>query len=72
MERKGDVDCVKACSRLVVEGTAPVVGLKNTWQNNVSADMRLVKVDSGDIHERMKWTAIGQLKANPAMSGTLS
>ena len=38
MERKDDANCAKACSRLMVEGTAPVSRPKNTWQNNVPAD----------------------------------
>ena len=28
MERKDDADCVKTCSKLVAEGTAPVSRLK--------------------------------------------
>ena len=43
VERKGD--SVKACSRLVVKGKAPAGKPKNTWQNNVSADIRLLKVE---------------------------
>ena len=36
VERKDDADYVKACTRLVVERTAPVGRLKNTCQNTVS------------------------------------
>ena len=38
VERKDNGDYAKACTRLVVEGKA--------WQNALSADMRLMKVDS--------------------------
>ena len=30
MEHKGDADCIKTCSKLVAEGTAPVSMLKKT------------------------------------------
>ena len=42
IERKGDADYVKACTRLVVEGKAPVGRPKKTCQNTLSADMRLL------------------------------
>ena len=42
---KGDADWVKACTRSLVEGTSPVGRPTKTWQNTVSADMRLLKVD---------------------------
>ena len=45
VERKDDVDYVKAYTRLVVEGKAPVGRLRKTRQNTLSADMRLLKVD---------------------------
>ena len=38
---QGDTDYVKARVRLVVEGTAHVGRPKKTWQNTVSADMRI-------------------------------
>ena len=47
VERKDDADYVKACSRLVVEGKAPVGRSMKTWQNTLSADMCLLKVDPG-------------------------
>ena len=38
MERKGDVDYVKACTtRLIVVGKAPVGRPRKTWQNTLSA-----------------------------------
>ena len=63
VERKDDADCTKACARMV-EGTALVGRLNNTWQNTLSADMRLLKVDPRDIHDLEKWIAIGRRKAN--------
>ena len=45
VERKDDAVYVKACTRLVVEGTASVGRLRKTWQNTMSIDMRLLKVD---------------------------
>ena len=49
MERKDDADYVKACTRLVVEGKALVGRPSKTWQNTLSADMRLLKVDPQDV-----------------------
>ena len=49
MERKDDADSVKAFTRLVVEGKAPVGRPRKTWQNTLSADMRLLKVDPQDV-----------------------
>ena len=54
VERKDDGDYVKACTRLVVEWMVPVGRPRNTWQNNLSADTCLLKVD---VHDRKKWTA---------------
>ena len=45
-EMATDADCVKACTGLVVEETAPVGRPKKTWQNIAIADMRLLKIDS--------------------------
>ena len=36
-------------------GMPPVGRTKKTWQNTVSAEMRLLKVDPRDIQDRMKW-----------------
>ena len=44
VRRNGNADCVKACVRLVVDGTARVNRLK-TLRNTLSADMCLLKVD---------------------------
>ena len=49
--RKGDACCVKACVRLVLETTIPIGRPKKTWQNSLSADMRLLKVDPWDVHD---------------------
>ena len=68
MERKDDADYAKACVRLVVEWTASVNQPKKTWQNALSADMRLLKVDPWDVHDRKKCRAIGRRKVNPAVS----
>ena len=38
VERKNDEDYLKACTRLVVEGTVPVGRPRNTWQNTSSAE----------------------------------
>ena len=65
VERKNDADYVRACTRLVVEWKAPVGRPRKTWQNTVSADMRLLKVDPQDAHDRMKWSAIGWSKGKP-------
>ena len=37
-------------------------GKKTTWQNTLSADRRLLKVDPWpwDVHDRLKWKAIGR------------
>ena len=70
VERKDNVDYVKACTRLVVEGTAPVGRPRKTWQNTLSTNTRLLKVDPrGDDNDR-KNRAIGWHKANSAASGT--
>ena len=70
-ERKADADYVKAFSRLVVEGKAHVGRPGKTWQSTLSADIRLLKVNPGNVHDRKKWRTIGRRKANPAASGTL-
>ena len=70
VERKGNADYVKACTKLVVEGRAPVRGLNKTWQITLSTDIRLLKVDPRDVHNRKKWRAIGRRKVNTAASGT--
>ena len=47
MERKNDGDYVKhTCTRLVMEGITPVGRPWKTWQNTLSADMRLLKVET--------------------------
>ena len=51
VERKDDADYVKAYTRLVVEGTAPVSRPEKTWRNTLSADMRLLKFDPQDVHD---------------------
>ena len=62
VESKDDVDYVKALTRLVVEGMATNDRTKKTWQNTMSAGMRLLKVDPTLRRPRqMKWRAIGQL-----------
>ena len=45
VERKDEADNVKACTRLVVEGKASVDRPRKTWQNTLSADMCLMKVN---------------------------
>ena len=40
--------------------------LRKTWQNTLYADVRLLKVDPWDVHDRKKWRAIGQHKASRA------
>ena len=48
VERKDDADCVEVIyTRSVVEGKAPVGRPRKTWQNNLSANLRLLKVDPG-------------------------
>ena len=54
VERKDDADCV----RLIVEGTSHVGRPRKTWQNTLSADMHLMKVDHRGIQDQMKWRAI--------------
>ena len=49
-----NVDYVKACTRLVVEGKGPVGRPTKTWQNTSSADMHLMKVDPRDTHDQRK------------------
>ena len=56
---------MKACTRLLVEGMAPV---GRPRKNTLSADMCLLTVDTEDAHNRKKWRAIGQRKANTAVS----
>ena len=46
MERKADADYLKACTRLVVEGKVLVGRPRKTWQNTLSVDTRLLKVDT--------------------------
>ena len=43
VERKDDADYVKTYTRLAVKGKAPVDRPRKTWQNTLSADMRLLK-----------------------------
>ena len=40
--------------RLMVEGKAPVGRLRKTWQNNLSADVHLLKVETSTT-ERNGW-----------------
>ena len=47
VERNADADYLGACTRLVVKGKSLVARPKKTWQNTVSADMRLLKIDPG-------------------------
>ena len=70
VERNDDADYVKACTSLVVERKAPVGRPRKTWQNTPPADMRLLKVDPRDVHNRKKWWVIGWCKTNQAASGT--
>ena len=53
VERKDDADYAKECrpTRLVVEGTAPVVSWRK--QNTLIVDTRLLKVEPWDIQNRM-------------------
>ena len=39
-------------------------------EHSPSADMRLLKVDSRDVHHLKKWRAIRWCTANPAADGT--
>ena len=57
--RKDDTNCMKAFTRLVVDGTAHVGRQKKTWRNTASAEMRRQKVDPRGIHDRMISRAIG-------------
>ena len=70
VERKAGADYVKACTRLVVKGKAPVGRPRKTGQNTLSVDMRLLKVDPREVHGRKKWRAIGLCEANTAAYGT--
>ena len=65
-----EADFVKACTRLMLNGTALVVRLRKTWQNTLSVNMRLLNVDPRDVHHKKKWRAIGRGKINLAESGT--
>ena len=51
VKRKDDANYVKASTRLVVAGKAPVDRPRKPWRNTLSADMRLLKVDSRNIHD---------------------
>ena len=51
-ERTMPIYFVKACARLVVDGTTHACR-----QNALSADMRLLGVEPPDVHDRMKWRA---------------
>ena len=58
---RDNADRVKAGTKLVVEGT---VGMpKKTWQNIISADMHLLRVDLRDTKALMKRRAIGRRKS---------
>ena len=70
MEIKDEADFVKACTKLVLDGTALVARLRKTWQNTLSANMRLLNVDPRDVHHEKKWRVIGWCQANPAASRT--
>ena len=52
VKRKDDADYVMTCTRMVVEGKASVGRPRKTWQNTLSADMSLLKVDPRDVHDR--------------------
>ena len=69
VERKDDADYVKVNTRLMAEGKAPVGRPMKTWSNTLSADIRLVKVDSSDVHDRKKWSPLGWHNAYTAASG---
>ena len=51
VERTDDADYVKVCIRLVVEGKVSVGRPRTTWQNTLSADMRLLKFDRRYVYE---------------------
>ena len=61
VERKGDADCVMACTGLEVEGKAAVGRPRKTWQNSMSSDVRLLKVDHLDVHNQKKWSAVNAM-----------
>ena len=67
MERQNDADYEKACTGLVVEGRLLSAGRERPGRT-LSADMRLLKVDPRDIHDRKRQRAIGGRKANLAAS----
>ena len=71
VEGKDDAYYVKACTRLVLEGKAPVSRPRKTSQNTLSADMCLLKVGPRDVYDGNKSKALGQRKANLVTSGTV-
>ena len=54
MERMDDADIVNVCTRLVVDRTAPVGRRRKIWQETVSTDMCLLKVDPGTFPAKTK------------------
>ena len=41
----------------------------SSWQDTVSTDMHLLRVDTRNVQNRVKWRAIGQPKAKQGVSG---
>src|SRR5664279_2122963 len=52
VERKDDVDCVKACQRLEVSGRRDRGRVKKTWRACVAEDMRVIGLKECDVHDR--------------------
>ena len=70
VEWKGYVDWLKACSKLVVDGTS-VGRPKKSWWRTVSADMSLLRIDHWITLEHLKRPVVGWLIACSAVHWTM-
>ena len=68
VEQKGDADCVKACTKFVVEGMA---GRRTSGRTLCLPTTRLLEVAPRDGHDRLKWRDIGWRTVDKAVSEKL-
>ena len=57
VDGKAPIHCTM--TMLVVDGKAPVGRPRKTWQNNVSAEMRVIGVYPRDFQNHVKWWGVG-------------
>src|SRR5664279_1307340 len=69
VERKDDIDWVKACQRLEVSGRMGRGRGKKIWRECVAEDMRVLGLNECDVHDRVKWRKgiLGNRLTRPSM-----